>query len=218
MKKIDFNIITNNNKIDDMNNDKIVCHNDNLANDMDNNTNHQNIQQVQATHYSLYTLTSYELRLNYDLQDLNKTDDWKSTNSHKSELIIAYYNRARNNTLHQKLFYVLYIKPNGDNNGHLIYDLSRDKIVVTTNYKSVPVPVDLFEPMNRIESSNNKIQVDSFNIKQPMIQMDYPINNECKSRSPNNNKGDSEDGDTNELGTLHYLDDLMMDKIVDHEN
>ena len=107
--------------------------------------------------------------MNYNLEDPYRTDDWKSTNSHKSELVIAYNNKAGNNTLHPKVFYALYIKPNGDNNGHLIYDLSRDKIVVTTNYQSVPVPTDLFEPTNRTESSNNKIQVDHFDIKQSIV-------------------------------------------------
>ena len=90
----------------------------------------------------------------------------------------------------------MYIKPNGDNNGHLIYDLLRDKILVTTNYQSVPIPVDLFEPTNRTESSNNKMQVDHFNIEQSIVQMDYPNNNKYKSRTPNNNKDDSEDGYT----------------------
>ena len=41
------------------------------------------------------------------------------------------------------MFYALHIEPNGDNNGYLMYDLSRDKIVVTINYQSVPVPEDL---------------------------------------------------------------------------
>ena len=72
--------------------------------------------------------------MNYDLEDQYGTDDWKSTNYHKNELIVAYNNKARNNTLHPKLSYALYIKPNDDNNGHSIYDLSRDNIVVTTNY------------------------------------------------------------------------------------
>ena len=109
LKKIDFNIITNNDEIIDMDNNNLVCHNDNLANDVDYNTNHHNIQQEQATHNSLYTLTSYKLQLNYNLEDPNGTNDWKSTNSHKIELIITYNNRARNNTLHLKVFYALYI-------------------------------------------------------------------------------------------------------------
>ena len=202
MKKIDFNIITNNNEINDMNDNKMVCPSDNLANDVQSNTNNQNVQQEQTTYNSLYTLANYKLQLNSDLEDQNETNDWKSTNSHNSELIIAYDNKARNNTLHPKVFYTLYIKPNGDNNGHLIYDLWRDKVIVATNYQSVPVPADLFEPMNRTESSNNKIQIDHFDIKQSIVQMDYSNNNTYISRIPNNNKDDFKDGDTDELGNL----------------
>ena len=77
---------------------------------------------------------------------------------------ISINNKARNNTLHSKVFYVLYIKPKDDNNSHFIYNLSRDKIVVTINCQSAPVPEDLIEPMNRTESSNNTIQVDYFDV------------------------------------------------------
>ena len=63
--------------------------------------------------------------------------------SHKGELVIAYNNKAGNNTLHPKVFYILYIKQNGDSNDHLIYKLSKDQILVTMKYQSVPVPEDL---------------------------------------------------------------------------
>ena len=56
LKKIDFNIIPNNNEIDDMNNDKVVCHNNNPTNDVYSNINHKNVQQGQTTHNSLYPL------------------------------------------------------------------------------------------------------------------------------------------------------------------
>ena len=138
--------------------------------------------------------------MNYDLEDPNGANDWKSRNCHKRELIIVYDNKARNNTLHPKVFYALYIKQNDDNNSHLIYDLSRDKIVITTNYQSVPVPTDLFEPSNRSESSNNKIQVDHFDVEHSIVQLDYSNNNKYKNRTPNKNKDNSENGDTNELG------------------
>ena len=69
LKKIDFNIITNNDEINDMNNDKMVCPNANLTNDVYNNTNHQNVQQEQTTHNSLYTLANYKLQLSSDLED-----------------------------------------------------------------------------------------------------------------------------------------------------
>ena len=156
--------------------------------------------------------------MNSDLEDPNGTDDWNSTNSHKSELIIAYNNKARNNTLHPKVFYALYIKPNGDNNGHLIHDLTRDKILVPTNYQLVPLLVDLFGPTNRTKSYNNKIQVVHFDIKQSLVWMDYSNNNKYKSQTPNNNKDDSKDGDTDELGNSQHLDDLLSNKIVDYED
>ena len=41
LKKIDFSIITNNDEINDMNNDKIVHPSDDLADDMYNNIDHQ---------------------------------------------------------------------------------------------------------------------------------------------------------------------------------
>ena len=48
--------------------------------------------------------------------------------------------------------------------------------------------------------------------------MDYSNNNRYKSQTPNNNKDDSRDWDTNELGNSQHLDNLMSDKIVDHED
>ena len=99
--------------------------------DMYSKRNHQNVQQKRNTHNNLYTFTNYKLQLSSDLEDLNGTDDWKSTNSHKSEVGIAYDNKVGNNALHPKIFYTWYIKQNGNNNGHLIYYLSTDKTVVT---------------------------------------------------------------------------------------
>ena len=75
LKKIDVNIITNNDEIDNMNNNKLFYSSDNLTNDMYSNTNHQNIQQEQTTHNSVYTLANYKLKLSSDLEDPNETDD-----------------------------------------------------------------------------------------------------------------------------------------------
>ena len=83
LKKTDFNVITHNDEIDDMNNDRIDCHNDNPTNDVYSNINYKNVQQKQTTHTSLYRLTNSELQLIYDLEDPYRTNDWKSTNSHK---------------------------------------------------------------------------------------------------------------------------------------
>ena len=56
LKKIDFNIIVNNDEIDDMNNDKIVYSSDDLANHLYSNINYHNVQQEQTNNDSLYTL------------------------------------------------------------------------------------------------------------------------------------------------------------------
>ena len=48
--------------------------------------------------------------------------------------------------------------------------------------------------------------------------MNYSNNNKYEDQTPNNNKDDSEDGNTDELGNSQHLNDLMSDKIVDHED
>ena len=53
--------------------------------------------------------------------------------------------------------------------------------------------------MNQTESSNNKIQVDHFDVKQSIVQVDCSNNNKYESLTPKNNKNDSEYGDTDEL-------------------
>ena len=75
-----------------------------------------------------------------DLEDPYEANEWKSANSHKSELVIAYDTNAVNNSLHPRIFYTLYIGSNDDGDGHLIYKISTDKILVTMKYQSVPVP------------------------------------------------------------------------------
>ena len=73
-----------------MNDDKIVHPSDDLADDVYNNIDYHNVQQEQTNHNSLYTLTDNKLQLSSDLEDPNEANDWKSSNSHKGELVIAY--------------------------------------------------------------------------------------------------------------------------------
>ena len=53
LKNIDINIITNNDEIDDMNDNKMVCHSDNPMNDVYSNINHKNVKQERTTYNSL---------------------------------------------------------------------------------------------------------------------------------------------------------------------
>ena len=111
-----------------MNNNKIVHPSDDLADDVYNNINHYNVQQEQTIHNSLYTIANNKLQLSSDLEDPNGADDWKSTNSHKRELDIAYNTEAGNNVLRPRVFYALYIRLNNNGNDHLIYNLSTYQI------------------------------------------------------------------------------------------
>ena len=61
LKKIDCNIIINDNEIDDMNDNKIVHPSDDLTDDMCSNINHHNVQQGQNNHNSLYTHVNNKL-------------------------------------------------------------------------------------------------------------------------------------------------------------
>ena len=80
------------------------CHSDNPTNDVYSNINHKNVQQERTIYNSLYHLADSKLQLKYDLEESYRTNDWKSTNSHKGELVIAYDTNAGNNTLYQKKF------------------------------------------------------------------------------------------------------------------
>ena len=61
LKKTDFNIITNNNEIDNINEDKMNYHNDNPTNVVYSNINHKKLQQERTTYDSPYHLADYKL-------------------------------------------------------------------------------------------------------------------------------------------------------------
>mmetsp|Transcript_55032 Transcript_55032/g.61536 ORF Transcript_55032/g.61536 Transcript_55032/m.61536 type:complete len:406 (+) Transcript_55032:52-1269(+) len=177
LKKIDFNIINNNNEIDDMNDDEKVHPSDDQADNMYNNIDHQTAQQKQTNHNSLYTIANNEIQSSSDLEDQNEAVGWKSTNGHKGELVVAYDNRIENKTLRPRVFYALYVRPNNDDNRHLIYRLSTDQKLVTKEYQSVPVPEDLIEAISKTDSYGNKNQVNRFDNNHSIVQNYHPNNN-----------------------------------------
>ena len=119
---------------------------------MYNDIDHHNVDQKQTNHNSLYTVANNELQLNSDLEDL----DWNSTDSHEGEPVIVYDNKVGNKTLRTRTFYALYVRPNDNGNGHLIYRISTDQIIVTKDYQTVPVPKDLVEAIYKIIPIGNK--------------------------------------------------------------
>ena len=136
----------------------------------------------------------------------------------QSELVITYDTKGGNHTLCPRIFYALYIEPNGDGNGHLIYTLSLDKILVTMKYQSVPIHKDLIKMMNKTDSSDNKIQISHFNIEQSVVQDDHSNNNKYDSQTPSNDRDNSKDGSHGELDSSQQLKDLKSNKIINHED
>ena len=90
LKKKYFNIITNNDKINDMNDDDRDHSNNDLSDDVYNHIDHDSVDLKQTNHNNLYTLANNELQLSSDLEDL----DWNSTDIHEGELIIVYNNKV----------------------------------------------------------------------------------------------------------------------------
>ena len=217
LRKTDFNIITNNNEMNDMNDNKMDCHCDNPTNDMYSNINHRNVQPESTTHNSLYRLINHKLQLNYDLEESYRIDDWKSLNSHKGELDIAYNTKFEYKTLHPRVFYVLYIRPNDVDNGHLIYGLSTDQILVTKEYQSIHMPENLIEAISETSSSDNKIQVIHFNNGQAIIQDDQSNNHNKNGHIHINHTNNPEDESHKELNSSPQLGGMKPNKIVDQE-
>ena len=131
--------------------------------------------------------------------DQNEAVDWNNTNSHKGELVIAYDNKVGNRTLCQRVFYALYLRPNDDGNGHLIYRLSTDHILVTKEYQSVPVSEDLIEATSKTESYGNKNQTNRFDTNHSIIQDDHFYNNDVYGCIYPNDMNNSEDKSYDEL-------------------
>ena len=137
--------------------------------------------------------------MNYDLEDLYRTNGWKSTNSHEGELVIAYNNKVRNKTLRPREFYALYIRPNDIGNGHLVYRLSTYQILVTQEYQSVHVPENLIKAMSKTNSYDNKIQIIHSNNDKAIVQDDHSNNHNEDSHTRINDTNNPEDENHDEL-------------------
>ena len=92
----------------------------------------------------------------------NESYDWKTTNNHEGELVMAYNNNTGNNTLYPRTFYALYIGLNNNGIVHLIFKLSTKQILNTMKYQTVSVPENLIKIINETDSFFTKIQFGHF--------------------------------------------------------
>ena len=140
-------------------NDKEAIHpNGDLTDD-----NNSNIEDYETQHMwinqnnSFYTFVENILQSSPKLEDQNKTNDWRTTNKLEAELVMAYNNNARSNTLYPRTFYALYIGPNDNGASHLIFKMSTKQILTTLKYKLVPMSEDLIEAINKMDTFTTSI-------------------------------------------------------------
>ena len=113
---------------------------------------------------------------------------------------------------------MLYIKPNDNGDGHLIFKLSTNQVLVTMTYQPIHLPEDLIEVINETDSSNNKIQVNHFDSNHSLVQDDHSNNNKDDGQTPRNDKDNSEDESHGELDSSPQLIHMKLNNIVDQEN
>ena len=141
-----------------------------------------------------------KLQSSPQLEDQNGTNDWKTTNKHKGELVMAYDNNASNKVLYPRTFYALYIGPNDSSTGHLIFKLSTNQILTTPKYKPVTIPDDLIEAINKMDTFTNKIQINYFDSDHYIAEEDHFDNTQ------NDNQEHCDDTDNSEHERYDELD------------
>ena len=112
----------------------------------------------------------------------------------------------------------MYIRPNNDGNGHLIYRLSTDQILITKDYQSVPVTKDLIEAISETDSYDNKFQVNNFDRNHSTVYDDQSNNNDDDSCTHFNDEDNSEDESYDELDNPQQLNRMKSNEIVYQEN
>ena len=98
---IDFNINVNEDEIDDVNGKEADHQSDDLTdNECSNIEDHETQRERTNQKNSLYTLFDNELQSSSNLEDPNKTYDWKTTKNHGGKLVMAYAINAGSVTLY----------------------------------------------------------------------------------------------------------------------
>ena len=74
---------------------------------------------------------------------------------------MAYDTNADDSILYPRILYALYIGPNSNGIGHLIFRLSTKQILTTMKYEPVTVPENLFKTIK--DKFTTKTQINQFN-------------------------------------------------------
>ena len=176
-------------------NDKEAVHpssdlaDDDYRNIEDHETQHKRISQ----NNNFYTLVEDKLQSSPQLEDENRSYDWKNTNNHEGKLVMTYDNNARSNKLYPRTLDALYIGLNDNGTDRLILKLSTKQVLNTMKYKLVPMPQDLIEIINKTNSFTTKIQINHFESDCSTTQDDHFDNTQVDGQTQFDGVDNSED-------------------------
>ena len=132
--------------------------------------------------------------------------------------MMAYNTNARHNTWYPRIFYTLYIGPNHNNIGHLIFKLSTKEISNIMKYQPVPVNENLLETISERDLFTNKIQLNHLISNRFTAQDDHFNNIEDDNETQSNDVNNSEDESHYELDSSQQIDYMESNTIVHKEN
>ena len=93
-----------------------------------------------------------------------------------------------------------------------------DEMLATMEYQSVPIPEDSIETMNKINSSDTKIQVNHFDSNQSIAWDDHSNNDNDDSKTQNSDIDNFEGGSHGKSDSSQQLKDLKLNKIANQKN
>ena len=219
LKKIDFNININDDVIDNMNNKEVVHPSDDLKDDEYNNIeDHETQHKWTNQNNRYYTLVDNKLQSSSHLEDLNGTNDGKTTNNYEGDLVMAYDTNAENSIFYPRAFCALYIEPNNNSICYLIFKLSTKHILSIMKKEPVPVPENLFKSINEMDTYTTKIQINRFDSDYFIGKDDHFNDTKDDGWTQSNEVDDSEVESHDEVDSPHQFDCTESNTMFHQEN
>ena len=131
---------------------------------------------------------------------------------------MTYNSNTVSNTLYPRPLYALYIGPNNNETGHLIFKLSTIQKLTTMKYQTVPVPENLFETINETDLFTIKIQINHSDGNRFTAQNNHFDNTKDDGQAQSNDVDKSEDESYDELNSSRQIDCIKSNTMFHQEN
>ena len=131
---------------------------------------------------------------------------------------MAYNTDTENSIFYPRTFYALYIGPNNNSIGHLIFRLSTKHILITMKYEPIPLPNNLFKTISQKDSFTTKIQIDQFDSDRFIGQDDHFNDTKDDSQLQSRKVNNFEDKSHDEVDRPHQLDCMKFNTMIHQGN